>query len=63
MVMKNLKESQQVLKYGPSSKKRSQRNSNDSFSFLRKKFEYDKEFREKGLKLKKRKKEQSFEMR
>ena len=52
MAMKNLKESQQVLKYGPSSKKRSQRNSNDSLSFLRKKFEYDKEFRGKELKCK-----------
>ena len=52
MAMKNLKESQQVLKDGPSSEKRSRRSSCDTFSFLREKLEHDKEFREKELKLK-----------
>ena len=53
MAKKNLKESQQVLKDGPSSEKRSRRSSSETFSFLREKLEYDKEFREKELKLKK----------
>ena len=52
MAMKNLKESQQVLKDGPSSAKRSRRSSSDTLSFLREKLEYDKKFREKELKLK-----------
>ena len=52
--MKNLKESEQVLKDGPSSEKRPRRGSSDTFSFLREKFEYDKEIREKLLKLKKK---------
>ena len=51
MAIKNLKESQQVLKDGPSSEKRSRRSSSDTFSFLKEKLEYDKEFREKELKL------------
>ena len=46
MAIKNLKESQQVLKDGPSSEKRSRRSSSDTFSFLKEKLEYDKEFRE-----------------
>ena len=50
MAMKNLKESQQVLNDGPSSEKRSQRSSSDTFSFLREVLERDKEFREKELK-------------
>ena len=37
MVMKNLKESQQVLKGGPSSEKRPRRSSSDTFSLLREK--------------------------
>ena len=53
MAKKNLKKSQQVLKDGPSSEKRSRRSSSETFSFLREKLEYDKEFREKELKLKK----------
>ena len=53
MAKKNLKESQQVLKDGPSSEKRSRTSSSETFSFLREKLEYDKEFREKELKLKK----------
>ena len=52
MAMKNLKESQHVLKDGPSSEKKSRRSSSDTFSFLREKLEHDKEFREKELKLK-----------
>ena len=52
MAMKNLKESQQELKDGPSSEKRSRRNSSDTFSLLRETLEQDKEFREKELKLK-----------
>ena len=52
MATKNLKESQQVLKDGPSPEKRSRRNSSDTFSFLREKLEHDKKFREKELKLK-----------
>ena len=52
MAMKNLKESQQVLKDGPSSAKRSRRSSSDTLSFLREKLEYHKKFREKELKLK-----------
>ena len=51
MAIKNLKESQQVLKDSPSSEKRSRRSSSDTFSFLKEKLEYDKEFREKELKL------------
>ena len=45
MAIKNLKD-------GPSSEKRSRRSSSDTFSFLKEKLEYDKEFREKELKLK-----------
>ena len=52
MAIKNLKESQHVLNDGPSSDKKSRRSSSDTFSFLRGKLEYDKEFREKELKLK-----------
>ena len=44
MAIKNLKD-------GPSSEKRSRRSSSDTFSFLKEKLEYDKEFREKELKL------------
>ena len=39
MAMKNLKESQQVLKDGPLSEKRSRRSNSDTFSFLREKLE------------------------
>ena len=46
IAMKNLEESQQVLKDGPSSEKRLRRSSSDTFSFLREKLEYDKEFRD-----------------
>ena len=56
MAIKNLKESQHVLNDGPSSDKKSRRSSSDTFSFLRGKLEYDKEFREKELKLKKERK-------
>ena len=52
MAMKNLKESQQVLKDDPLSAKRSRRSSSDTLSFLREKLEYHKKFREKELKLK-----------
>ena len=52
MAMKNLKESQHVLRDGPSSEKKSRRSSSDTFSFLREKLGYDKEFRERELKLK-----------
>ena len=52
MMMKNLKESQQVLKGGPSSEKRSRRSSINTFSFLRENLEHNKKFREKKLKLK-----------
>ena len=52
MAMKSLKESHKVLKDGPLSEKRSRRSNSDTFSFLREKLEYDKEFREKELKLK-----------
>ena len=45
MAIKNLKD-------GPSFEKRSRRSSSDTFSFLKEKLEYDKEFREKELKLK-----------
>ena len=37
MVIKNLKESQQVLKRGPSSEKKPRRGSSDTSSFLREK--------------------------
>ena len=37
MTMKNLEESQQVLKDGLSSEKRSSRSSSDTFSFIREK--------------------------
>ena len=53
MAMKNLKESQQVLKDDPSCEKRSQRSSSDTFSILREILGYNKEFQEKELKLKK----------
>ena len=52
MAMKNLKESQQVLRDGPLSEKRPRRSNSDTFSFLREKLEQDKEFRGKELKLK-----------
>ena len=51
--MKNLKESQYVLKDGTLSEERSRISSSDTFSFLREKLEYDQELREKELKLKK----------
>ena len=52
MAMKHLKESQQILRDGPSSEKISRRSRSSTFSFLREKFEYDKEFREKELRFK-----------
>ena len=53
IAMKNLKESQYVLKDGTLSEERSRISSSDTFSFLREKLEYDQELREKELKLKK----------
>ena len=44
MEKKSVKELQQELKDGPSSEKRSQRSSSHTFSFLREKLEYNKEF-------------------
>ena len=52
MAMKNLKESQQVLKDGPSSAKGSRRSSSDTLSFLREKLEYDKKISIKRVKIK-----------
>ena len=52
IAMKNLKDSQQIFKEGPP-EKRARRSSSDTFLFLREKLEYDKEFREKELNLKK----------
>ena len=46
IAMKNLEESQQVLKDGLSSEKRLRRSCSDTFSFLREKLEYDKELRD-----------------
>ena len=53
IAMKNLKESQQVLKDGTLSEERSRISSSDTFSFLREKLEYNQKLREKELKLKK----------
>ena len=48
MAIKNLKESQQVLKDGPSSEKRSRRSSSDTFSFLKEKLDTIKNFEKKS---------------
>ena len=50
IAMKNLKESQYVLKDGTLSEERSRISSSDTFSFLREKLEYDQELREKESK-------------